>query len=320
MSLDIKITAQLPKINGNFEELKTQLKTQLRQYDLVVSENDVKVANKMATSINKLKLEISKKRKEIIAELTAPLKEFELQAKELESICETSRQGLLSQTKVFKDKQIDKCKKLLDEELIAIYLKYGVEDEFKTVSVDDLAIPSNLTMTGIAKKARTAIDERVMGCKKLQEKIDIRLLQLEAICLKAGLNIPPTRENINHFLMLESDDDYLHKLENLIKNEITRLEDVNKAKKVITNEQKVIHKEIPSVKIKPQKHKYSHYKNAEEFPTVSKKATFVVTATFEVTVDYSMGPSLEKMLLTKFVKGGFKQVPTVVVQEKLRIA
>ena len=315
--INLKISSSLPTIAGNFEELKIQLKEQLKQYDLVVTEDDVKVANKMATSINKLTLEIAKKRKEIIAELTAPLKEFELQAKELESICETSRQGLLSQTKVFKDKQIDKCKKLLDEELIAIYLKYGVEDEFKTVSVDDLAIPSNLTMTGIAKKARTAIDERVMGCKKLQEKIDIRLLQLEAICLKAGLNIPPTRENINHFLMLESDDDYLHKLENLIKNEITRLENVNKTKKV---EQKVIHKEMPSVKIEPQKHKYSHYKNAEEFSTVSKKATFVVAATFEVTVDYSMGPSLEKMLLTKFVKGGFKQVPTVVVQEKLRIA
>ena len=272
----------------------------------------------MATSINKLKGDIAKQRKEIISELTAPLKEFELQAKELESICETSRQALLSQTKVYEDEQKIKAKKLLDEELQAIYLKYGVKDEFKTVKVEDLAIASNLTKTGLAKKARTAIDDRVLVCKQLQEKISTRLLTLDTICSKGGLNVSLTRENINHFLFLEKDDDYLEKLVSLINSEISRLDSAIKAKEIIANKkQEVIPQEEPIVEIEPQ---YSHYKNMQEFAPVSKKATFVVTATFEVTVDEKKGSSLEKVLLTKFAKSGFKQVPTVVIQKKLNIA
>ena len=83
-NLNISIASTLPTISGNFEDLKNQLQEQLKQYNLLVSEDDVKVARKMATSINKLKGDIAKQRKEIISELTAPLKEFELQAKELD--------------------------------------------------------------------------------------------------------------------------------------------------------------------------------------------------------------------------------------------
>jgi len=323
MNLDITISSTLPTINGNFEDLKQQLQEQLKQYNLVVSEDDVKVARKMATSINKLKGEIAKKRKEIISELTAPLDEFELQAKELETICEESRQGLLRQTKVFEEKQKVKAKKLLEEELQAIYLKYGVKDEFKTVKVEDLAIVSNLTKTGIAKKARTAIDDRVIACKQLQEKIDTRLLTLEAICFKGGLNVPLTRENINHFLMLEEENNYLEKLVSLINNEVSRLEEANKVKESIIKKKREVVQQTPLPKIIESKQKklpYSHYKNMQEFAPVSSKKTFVVTATFEVTVDEKMGSNLEKMLLMKFIKGGFKQMPIVMVQEKMNIA
>jgi len=320
--INLKISSSLPVISGNFDDLRNQITLELKQYDFIVSEDDVKVARKMATSINKLKGEIAKKRKEIISDLTAPLKEFEKQAKELETICETSRQGLLSQTKVFEDEQKVKVRKFLEEELQAIYIKYGVKDEFKTVTVEDLVIASNLTKTGVAKKARTAIDERVLACKQLQEKIYTRLLTLDTICSKGGLNIPLTRENISHFLMLENEDEYLKKLVSLINNEVTRIEEANKVKEIIINKKQKVIQEKPFVKVEPLQDtsKYSHFKNVQEFTPVSRKTTYVVSATFEVTVGDKMASNLEKLLLQKFADSDFKQVPEIEVHKKLHIA
>jgi len=322
MKLDLQITSTLPIINGNLNDVKRQLVAKLQQSDLIVDSDSVKVAKSMATSINKLKAEIAKKRKAIIAELSAPIKELENQAKELENLCEESRQKLLSQVKVFDDKERDKVKELLKKELQTTYSKYEVKAEFQIVKIEDLAIISNLTKTGLAKKARTAIDERVLTCKEQQGKIETRLLTLDSICFKAGLQSPLKRENINHFLMMENDDDYLEKLVSLIKNELNRLEDANKLKEKIESQSKrVKSSQVPNNEPKPTK--YSHFKNMQEFTPIKRnigKKTYVVTATFEVTVNESMGSSLEQMLIDKFQKTGFKQIPNIQVQEKLSVA
>jgi len=321
MNLELKINSTLPIINGNLNDVKRQLVAKLQQSDLIVDSDSVKVAKSMATSINKLKSQIANKRKAIIAELSAPIKELENQAKELESLCEESRQKLLLQVKVFDDKERQRCKKLLDVELQATYTKYEVKAEFQIAKFEDLAIISNLTKTGLAKKARTAIDERVLNCKEQQEKIETRLLTLDSICFKAGLQVPLTRENINHFLMIEEDDEYLEQLVSLIKNELNRLEDANKLKEKIESQDR---KHAIVAPTEPKlTHEYSHYKNTQEFKPVKRnigKKTYVVTATFEVTVNENMGASLEQMLIDKFQKTGFKQIPNVQVQEKLSVA
>ncbi len=321
MNLELKINSTLPIINGNLNDVKRQLVAKLQQSDLIVDSDSVKVAKTMATSINKLKAEIAKKRKTIIAELSAPIKELETQAKELESLCEESRQKLLLQVKVFDDKERDKVKELLKKELQATYKKYGVNVEFQIAKFEDLAIISNLTKTGLAKKARTAIDERVCACKVQQGKIETRLLTLDSICFKAGLQIPLTRENINHFLMIEEDDEYLEQLVSLIKNELNRLEDANKLKEKIESQDR---KHAIVAPTEPKlTHEYPHYKNTQEFKPVKRnigKKTYVVTATFEVTVNENMGASLEQMLIDKFQKTGFKQIPNVQVREKLSVA
>ena len=321
MNLDLQITSTLPIVNSNFGDIKRQLIAKLQQSDLIVDSDSVKVAKSMATSINKLKSQIANKRKAIIAELSAPIKELENQAKELENLCEESRQKLLSQVKVFDDKERDKVKELLKKELQTTYSKYEVKAEFQIVKIEDLAIISNLTKTGLAKKARTAIDERVLTCKEQQEKIETRLLTLDSICFKAGLQIPLTRENINHFLMIEEDDEYLEQLVSLIKNELNRLEEANKLKEKTESLSKSVKSPVAPTEPKPTK--YSHFKNMQEFTPIKRnigKKTYVVTATFEVTVNENMGASLEQMLIDKFQKTGFKQIPNVQVQTKQYVA
>ena len=321
---EIIISSSLPEISGNFEEIKSELTEQLKQFDLVVDADSVKTAKSMVTQINKLSGEIDKKRKQIVAELSAPIKEFEAQMKELKSLCQDSRQNLLSQVKVYDEKKLDEVKTLLQKELQAKYTHYGVKEEFQKVTIDDLIILSHLTQGGaLAKKARDAVNERVGEAKKLQEKIDTRLLTLEAICFKSGLTAPLTRENINHFLMVESDDEYLDKLTSLIKNELDRLEQAKVREQEVTKQQQVVQQNHSSVSTPTLQHQSRKeavkrvLKNAQEFAPEPTKRKFVVTASFEIEFDDIEGieEKLQAMMLKKFVLGGFKTTPNVVVEK-----
>ena len=324
LPIDVKVI--LPKISTNFYAAKQQLSNILKEYDLVVDADSVKVAKKMATEINKLSRQIDTVRKEKVSELSAPIKEFEKEAKDLSSLCQESRQQLLSQVKVFEDKEIERAKNFLQEELNSAYLKYGIKDEFQNVKVLDLAIISNLNKNGLAKKAKDAIDERVLEAKKFQEKIDKRLLTLETICFKGGLQAPLTRKNIEHFLMIEDDDIYLEKLVSLIQNEIARIDAMKKREEIqtATTESKptpnrTMQEEKPQAK---KSSKYDKFKNNQFAPkSKNAKATFTVTAVFEVEFDESKAHLLKDMLLDKFAKSNFKSIPTVYVEkEEVRYA
>lgn len=324
---EIAISSTLPTINGNFEEIKAELTEQLKQFDLIVDIDSVKTAKAMATQINKLSGEIDKKRKQITEELSAPIKEFEAMMKELKDLCQESRQNLLSQVKMYDDKRLDEVRFLLSQELQNKYAHYGVRKEFQSAKIDDLVILSHLTQGGaLVKKARDAIDERVSKNKKLQEKIDTRLLTLEAICFKGGLDAPLTRQNIESFLYENDDDVYLEKLTSLIANEVNRLREMEARKqeykqRVTTTQSVIQNHPTPQQKPQPQKRKtvtQRFMKNVEEF--ASKKKKLVVTATFEMEVRFDMDEAaLEKFMLNKFEdsvsKNIFKKVPKVHVEK-----
>lgn len=322
---ELILQSNLPVINGNFDEVKQQLLQELKAFDLIVDADSIKEAKKMATQINKVSGNIDSLRKKTVSELSAPINLFVEQTRELIALCQESRQKLLSQVKVFEDKQREECKRLLDMELIVTYKKYAVRDEFQSVVVDDLAILSNLNKSGIAKKAVDAIDERVLERKNFQEKIDTRLLTLEGECFKAGLDAPLTRENVSHFLMVPSDEVYNNKLESLIANEKTRIELMNERLRERAAEQDTaesveedVEIQQPTQEVKqyqqPQQQSSSvlkHMKNAQEF--APKKKKLLVTATFEIEVKENMNEdAIEQLLLKKFNDSKeFKTTPAV---------
>lgn len=318
---EITIISSLPTIKGNFEDVKKELTEQLKQFDLIVDADSVKTAKSMAAQINKLSEEIDKKRKLVVNELTTPIKEFEGMMKELNTLCQESRKNLLSQVKVYDKKRLDKVRQLLQKELQNKYIHYGVKEEFQSVKINDLVILSHLTQGGaLAKKARDIIDERVNKVKKFQEKTDTRLLTLETICFKAGLAVPLTRENINHFLMVESDDEYLEKLTSMIANEVTRTQNVKEMEARIKTTQNVVqNRPTPRASQQPKQTKLQEanvkrvVKNMQEFS--SKKKKFIVSATFEIEFDNEVNveEKLKAMMLKKFQISGFKTTPNVTV-------
>ncbi len=321
---ELSISSTLPAISGNFEEVKAELQQQLKQFDLIVDADSVKTAKAMATQINKLSKEIDDLRKKEVEKLYAPLKEFEDKMKELKNLCQDSKQNLLSQVKVYDDKKLAELHKLLLKELQSKYAHYGVRPEFQTIKVDDLVILSNLTQGGaLAKKARDTVDERVNNSKKLQEQIDTRLLTLEAICFKGGLQAPLTRKNIESFLYEDNDDIYLEKLTSLITNEVNRLREMEERKAKQAKEMEIAKAKANVTQARPtqktqtapqKKSVIDRFKNAKVFSPKMKK--LVITATFEMEVREDMDENaLKEVMLKKFEdsieKNIFKKLPEV---------
>lgn len=323
--LDLEVNSTLPVINGNFDAVKSQLIEGLKQYDLVIDEDGVKTAKAMATEINKLSGQIKAVIKTEADKLSTPIDDLKTKGNELINLCQTSRQKLLDQTVIFENKTKAECLTLLQKELQTQYSKYGVNAEFQTVTVEDLAIISNKTKTGLAKKAVDAVCDRVFEAKKFQEKIEYRLTTLMGVCLDKGLKVSLTRENINHFLMANDDSTYDAKLNSLIANELTRQKVIEeKARQEV--EVKIQTENIaaqetpnPTIEVKPTQSFTS--KQPQTSTTTSVKSngnmrSYTVTATFEIEVDEKFEPKLEAMLLKKFEQACFKNIPEIHVVKK----
>lgn len=116
---------------------------------------------------------------------------------------------------------LEVCTKYLVEQ----YKEKDLRVEFRTIDISDMTLSKYATKTmSIAKPAKDEIDKRINEKLALQNKVDLRLSNLENICLRAGIE-PLTIEHIQGFLF-ETDERYEIKLKVLIDAEIKRSEAV----------------------------------------------------------------------------------------------
>jgi hypothetical protein len=176
------------QISANLTELKADLLENLKQYDIEVTIETLPEAKKMATDLNKLAGEIDKRRKDVKKELSAPVDAFNAQAVELAKLILDSREKILKQVATFEDKQREHCKKLLQNELDALYLENEVIKEYQTGNIEKLAILSNLTdKAKLTKAALEKVAEMVKADKSVQDMVESRKANLSAITERAGI-------------------------------------------------------------------------------------------------------------------------------------
>ena len=116
---------------------------------------------------------------------------------------------------------LEVCTKYLIEQ----YKEKDLRVEFRIIDISDMTLSKYATKTmTIAKPGKDEIDKRINEKLALQNKVDLRLSNLENICLRAGIE-PLTIEHIQGFLF-EADERYEIKLKILIDAEIKRSEAV----------------------------------------------------------------------------------------------
>lgn len=227
MTMELQIiNTTLPQIISNYDEMKSYLVENLKQYEIEVTQASLPQAKKMATELNGLAKQIDDKRKEILSSVEAPIDVFKNQIKELVGLCKNSREKILEQVKVFEDKTRAKCLELCKLSLQELYAKFEIQDEFKTITIEDLAIISNITETDkLTKSTQDTIANRVQAVFNLQSAVRIRLAELENACLKAGLKTPLERRQVESFLKLD-EVVYNNELQKILGNEIKRQQEM----------------------------------------------------------------------------------------------
>lgn len=126
---------------------------------------------------------------------------------------------------------LEVCTKYLVEQ----YKEKDLRVEFRIIDISDMTLSKYATKTmSIAKPAKDEIDKRINEKLALQNKVDLRLSNLENICLRAEIE-PLSKEYVQGFL-LDDEESYNKKLDSLIQMEIKRSDE---AKRKIAEEEKV---------------------------------------------------------------------------------
>jgi len=224
--MELVLTATPPQIVSNFAEMKVWLQENLKKYEIEVTEENLPDAKKMATELNKLSTVISKTKSEKIKEITAPVDVFKAEAVEIVDMIQGAREKILAQVKTFEDKTRAKLKELINDEFSGRCNEMAIRPEFRVINLDDYTQLSYMTGKGaLSKAAKESVLAKVSEFKRLQDKVDMRLLQLENASLKAGLVSALRREHVESFLMLP-DDQYEIQLSGLIGIEVKRQTEV----------------------------------------------------------------------------------------------
>ena len=218
------IKAELPVFSMEFDVEKEALKGELSKY------NDVVVTLETLSSDKKLAQELSSKGKEYnriridkVKEISAPIKHFEVQMKELTLLCSDASDLIKKQVKVFEDDKLKEIADLLFNEIIIYRNKAEIRDEFR---IDDsqssLVKLTALTKGGsLTKTIKDGLHSLVAEELALQQSVDMRLLRLESESYKAGLESPLLRLNVESFLFSD-ENTYTESLAEIITSELDR--------------------------------------------------------------------------------------------------
>jgi hypothetical protein len=212
-------------LNSENETILEQITKELEadKYNSIVTMENYKVMKDSSLELGKTSkfisnFRIAKKKEEMVH-----IDEFESNLKGYCKLIDEKQNEIKSGLNVFEEQTRQKvlgvCKEYFNQYADEVLLR----DEFKTINLDDMTLTKYATATfNISKTGKDEVEKRVNEKLALQNKVDMRLMNLENECLKNGI-APMSKEYIQGFLY--SDDAvYQEKLNSLIQIEIKRAE------------------------------------------------------------------------------------------------
>lgn len=199
---------------------------------------------------------------------------------------------------------LEVCQKYLVEQ----YKEQDLRVEFRTIDISDMTLSRYATAKmAISKQGKDEIDKRINEKVTLQNKVDNRILSLENICLKSGIETL-TVEHIQGFLF-EADDKYEIKLKLLIDAEVKRSEAV-KARVEAEIRKAVAEEKTPFENVPPPQDseiiKYAACGSYQEFEQQIQKEVPVVSnekVTKTISMEVNVKATIPDELVLKHIFG-----------------
>ena len=270
-------------IKTNTEQLKKELVSYLKKYDVDVTEDNEKDCSKLATELNSLSKDLDTKRKSVASEIKKPADDLKSAVDELISIIQEKRTKILNDVEIYKSKRMDFLRTLLNAKIVELYDIYKVSEKYQVCNIEPLVLEGSLAKSQLSKKALESLDLMVAKVKRIEDSVIIREMQLELKCSDAGLITPIKLKEVEHIIELPDYDDLLQEM---IEKRIEIQEQVKKQ----LEEQEVKRQEIlKQEEIKKQNEALELEEKAKQEIIEKQKETgkkkIVLVATFEVEVN-----------------------------------
>ena len=270
-------------IKTNTEQLKKELVSYLKKYDVEVTEDNEKECSKLATELNSLSKDLDTKRKSVASEIKKPADDLKSAVDELIAIIQEKRTKILNDVEVYKSKRMDFIRTLLNAKLVELYDTYKVSEKYQVCNIEPLVLEGSLAKSQLSKKALESLDLIVAKVKRIEDNVTIREMQLELNCQKAGLITPIELKEVEHIIELDNYDDLLQEMIN------KRVEIQEQVKKQLEDQELKRQEILKQEEARKQNEALEQEEKAKQEIIEKQKETgkkkVVLVATFEVEVN-----------------------------------
>ena len=270
-------------IKTNTEQLKKELVSYLKKYDVEVTEDNEKDCSKLATELNSLSKDLDTKRKSVASEIKKPADDLKSAVDELISIIQEKRTKILNDVEIYKSKRMDFLRTLLNAKLVELYDIYKVSEKYQVCNIEPLVLEGSLAKSQLSKKALESLDLMVAKVKRIEDSVIIREMQLELKCSDAGLITPIELKEVEHIIELPGYDVVLQEMIS------KRVEIQEQVKKQLEDQELKRQEILKQEEIKKQNQALEQEEKAKQEIIEKQKETgkkkIVLVATFEVEVN-----------------------------------
>ena len=229
--------------NSEHENILEHIKKELAadKYNSIVTIDNFDSMKESSNELGKMSKLISRFRIDKKNSEMEDINIFEANFKGYCSLIDEKQTEIKKGLEIFEAETRKQILEICQKYLVDQYKEQNLRVEFRTIDISDMTLSKYVTKTmAISKNGKDEIDKRINEKVALQNKVDNRILSLENICLKAGIE-PLTVEHIQGFLF-ETDERYEIKLKLLIdaeikRNEVTKQKAEAKVREEIKQEQ-----------------------------------------------------------------------------------
>lgn len=268
-------------LNTEHEAILNHIENELKanKYNSIVTEDNIDAMEKSSKELGKISKAISRFRIDKKDSEMEDINLFDANFKSYCALIDAKQTEIKKGLEVFESETRKQILEVCTKYLVEQYKEKDLRVEFRIIDISDMTLSKYATKTmSIAKPAKDEIDKRINEKLALQNKVDLRLSNLENICLRAGIE-PLTIEHIQGFLF-ETDERYEIKLKVLIDAEIKRSE-AAKIKVQEETRKEVAEEKTPFDGCPPPQDseiiKYAAYGSYQEFEQPTKKEVPIIS-------------------------------------------
>jgi hypothetical protein len=294
-------------LESNLAQVKESIAHEIAKYDVVVTEDRLAEAKELMATFNKQKKAFSDQCKAFLSAISAPIDEFKAGQKEIESMYDDGRNKIKTQVDSFEAHKIESIKVLLSQLRDNACAEKGINPS--SITIDDLV---KLTAVNVNKSGYTV-------SKATAETIAQRIQSVENEMLRAKLAAEEKAKHereIAELARAEAEEKARQREAYLIaKAERDKAEAVAQATRQAQQQQQ--QSTLAPIPVLPAANEPTNIAHV----VLNGKATFVITATFEVEADANIDTSkIVNKFNSVFANAGITSLKTINVAHKTNLA